>query len=60
MKTIHYSGGVQTSRGEWLPGWPCCCSGDKAEAIGNAGNQSRLPHRVTCAACKRRMAKEVR
>ena len=54
-KVMHYSGGVQTSRGEWLSGWPCCCSGDKAEAIEAHGNQTSRHDDVTCAACRRRM-----
>ena len=59
-KVMHFSGGVQTRGSEWLPGWPCCVSGEKAEAIEAHGNQTSRAADVTCAACRRRMAKECR
>jgi len=55
---IHYSGGVRTPRVKILPGWAACCSGEKAERIRAAGANTYDPTEVTCAACKRVMAKD--
>jgi hypothetical protein len=55
---IHWSGGIRHSRGERLPGWPCCVAGDRAFAIQREGNMTREPDRVTCRACLRMMAKD--
>jgi hypothetical protein len=53
--TMHYSGGVlyQTKSGwrRFLPGWPCCCSGDRAVKIAHTGMQTNLPYLVTCSRC---------
>jgi hypothetical protein len=38
--------------------WAACCSGEKAERIRAAGTNTRDPALVTCAACKRVMAKD--
>jgi hypothetical protein len=60
MKTlkIHYAGGVRTPRMKILPGWAACCSGEKAERIRAAGNNTYDPTEVTCTSCKRIMAKD--
>lgn len=56
---IHWAGGVRHAHGTWLPGWPCCCSGDRAERIAAAGNQSRCPSEVTCRRCLATMRRDV-
>ena len=60
MKTpvIHYAGGVRTARMMILGGWAACCSGDKAERIKMAGNNTIDPRDVTCKACLRVMDKD--
>lgn len=55
---IHYAGAVRTPTMKVLPGWAACCSGDKAERIRSTGANTRDPALVTCAACKRMMAKD--
>lgn len=57
---IHYSGEVITGNMRIIPGWAACCSGEKAERIRASGNNSTDPGNVTCAACKRVMAKDAR
>jgi hypothetical protein len=56
-RPIHYAGGVLYRSGaegctEMLPGWPACCSGDRARRIAAAGEQSTDIARVTCARCR--------
>lgn len=58
-RPIHWAGGVQHARGEWLPGWPCCCSGERAYAIEAEGNLSRAPDEVTCGKCLATMRRDV-
>lgn len=55
-RPIHYSGGVlyrvgQRGSAEHLPGWPACCSGDRARKIAADGEQSDTPAKVTCKRC---------
>ena len=57
---VHWEGGIRYPRGTRLPGWPCCCSGDKAESIAASGNQSARPTDVTCRPCLRLMAQDER
>lgn len=61
---IHYSGGLRTRFGKKglriaLPGWAACTSGEKAEKIRRAGNQTRDRDDVTCAACLKLFEKEL-
>ncbi len=58
MKT-HYSGGIVYANGNRLPGWPCCCTGDKAVQIRKQGNQTDEPDDVTCKACNALIDKQV-
>jgi hypothetical protein len=60
IKKIHYAGAVNTPRMKILPGWAACCSGDKADRIRANGNNTMNPKDVTCAACRRIMAKDSR
>ena len=55
---IHYAGAVRTPTVKILPGWAACCSGDKADRIRSAGANTYDPEMVTCAACRRVMAKD--
>ena len=55
---IHYAGSVKTPRMRIIPGYAACCSGEKAERIRAAGNNSLDPNKVTCVACKRVMEKD--
>lgn len=59
-KIMHWAGGVWHNRGTCLPGWPCCCSGERAEKIGAAGAQTRIPHLVTCKRCIATMRRDTR
>lgn len=58
---IHWIGGVSTARTRYLAGWPCCCSGARCEALA-ANNDviTRIPDNVTCAACLKIMARDLR
>lgn len=56
-RPIHYAGGVLYRSGRhgstrMLRGWPACCSGDRAERIAAAGEQSVDIDHVTCARCR--------
>lgn len=52
---IHFSGGLAVLEMQavtyYAPGYPCCCSGDRAEAIAASGNQSDNMDKVTCERC---------
>jgi hypothetical protein len=51
-RTIHWAGGIRYKRGIRLPGWPCCCSGERCERIASdARNMTRCPQEVTCKRC---------
>jgi len=53
----HWLGGLQTARSWWADGWPCCCTGDEAILRAETDPGTRIPERVTCQACRRRMAR---
>ena len=55
MKKVHWGGGLKITGKritKMLAGWPCCCSGRRAEKIREEGNLE-LHHvsLVTCKAC---------
>lgn len=54
-RATHYEGGMTIGTTTWLPGWPCCCSGRRAEAIRAAGNLTSDRGRVDCRACLRQL-----
>ena len=54
---VHWAGGIIHDGGYMLAGWPCCCSGSRAEAIKRAGNQTIEASRVTCKRCRAWLAK---
>jgi hypothetical protein len=57
IRTVHFLGGVRTARVRWERGWPCCCSGKRAEAIAADPARSTLrPWAVTCKGCLRTMS----
>ena len=60
MSALHWEGGIRYPRGTRLPGWPCCCSGERAERIAEARQQTAQPRDVTCRACLRLMAQDAR
>lgn len=54
----HWIGGVKHPRGEWLKGWPCCCTGEFVLRI--MSSSARLTYvvgEVTCKGCLREMRK---
>ncbi len=53
----HWLGGVQTTRSWWADGWPCCASGELCYQLAEEHPGTRIPERVTCRACLRRMAR---
>lgn len=59
-KRTHWEGGIRYARGTRLPGWPCCCSGDRAEQIAERGEQTANPAGVDCARCLRLMRQDER
>ena len=60
IRKMHYAGAVRTPRMNILGGWAACCSGEKAERIKAEGLNTYDIGGVTCAACKRTMAKDAR
>ena len=54
---IHYAGAARYGRTRILAGWAACCSGTKADRIRATGQHTYVPAGVTCAACRRVMAK---
>ena len=55
---IHWAGGCRVPYGKTgitvcLAGWPCCCSGDRAERIRRQGLQTDEVDQVTCKACRK-------
>lgn len=58
MRVVHYGGGIRTKLTRWIAGWPCCCSGERAEKIKKEGFMSWDRGEVTCKACLANMAKE--
>ena len=57
-KKIHWGGGLKLPKTRWLAGWPCCCSGRRAEKIAEEGALTRDREKVTCKICLANMAKE--
>lgn len=58
-KAIHWGGGVRHARGTRLPGWACCCTGERCERISaDESAMTRDPRLVTCKACLRWMRKD--
>lgn len=58
-KAIHWGGGIRHARGTRLPGWACCCTGERCERISaDESVMTRNPHLVTCKACLRWMRKD--
>ncbi len=57
MSKTHYAGGVTVGNTQWLRGWPCCCSGEKAIKIRVEGNVTFFPDNVTCKACNKTLEK---
>lgn len=54
----HWIGGVKHRRGEWLNGWPCCCSGERVRRIMASGAPLTYEvAKVTCKGCLREMRK---
>ena len=51
----HWAGGAHVVRGhrviEYMPGWPCCCSGDMAGRLTACGRTTRKLADVTCERC---------
>jgi len=60
VTAMHWEGGIRYARGTRLPGWPCCCSGDRAERIAADKQQTARAEDVTCRACLRLMAQDER
>jgi len=57
---VHWIGGINHPRGTRLPGWPCCCTGERCERLADNDEAcTRIPERVTCKGCLRWMAKDV-
>ena len=57
MRT-HYSGGIIWEGGNRLPGWPVCCTGDRAERIRDRGHITEWRFMVDCKACKKMLEKQ--
>ena len=58
VTATHWIGGVSHPRGEWLNGWPCCCSGERVRRIMASGAPlTYLVGEVTCKGCLRQMRK---
>ncbi len=54
----HWIGGVKHPRGEWLNGWPCCCSGERVRRImASSAPLTYVVSEVTCKGCIREMRK---
>jgi hypothetical protein len=61
-RATHWAGGVRYRVGRegvvyMLPGWPACCSGDRAESIRAQHAQTFDRAAVTCARCRELLAK---
>jgi len=56
LRRIHWAGGVSLQGGVCLPGWPACCSGDRAYRIKAAGNWVTAPALAKVVSCKRCLA----
>lgn len=59
LPAIHWIGGINHRNGKRLPGWPCCCSGERCEKLAAQEDLcTRCPDRVTCKACLKWMRKD--
>lgn len=47
----HYSGGLTIKSTTWAPGYPCCCSAQRAVKIRDTGNQTDDWNKVDCRIC---------
>lgn len=58
VTATHWTGGVKHPRGEWLNGWPCCCSGERVLRImASSAPLTYVVAEVTCKGCLRVMRK---
>lgn len=57
MNKIHWAGGLKLPRSRMLSGWPCCCSGQRAYDIRDAGTLTYARDQVTCKKCLSLLAK---
>lgn len=48
---IHWGGGLRNATTVWTPGYPCCCSGRRAEMIKYKGSLTTDPDKITCKMC---------
>lgn len=55
---VHYSGGIVFGGGSRLPGWACCCFGDRAEKIRDTGTYTEHKKDVTCKGCLKMIEKQ--
>lgn len=59
VTATHWIGGVKHPRGEWLNGWPCCCSHPRVQRIMASGAPLTYEAaKVTCKGCLREMRKD--
>jgi len=54
-RATHYGGGLIVGSTTWASGWPCCCSGRRAEAIRANDNLTADRAEVDCEACLRQL-----
>ena len=60
MKPVmHWVGGVQTQRAQYIAGWVACCSGDKCRKLTAEAATTVVVGEVTCRACLRVMRRDV-
>jgi hypothetical protein len=53
MEKVHWAGGLRLPKQRMLRGWPCCCSGERAEVIRQFGlMNAHEPEQVTCKRCQ--------
>lgn len=50
MTDTHWIGGVKHPGGEWLNGWPCCCSHPRVNRI--MSSSAPLTYDVSAVTCK--------
>lgn len=55
---MHWGGGIRLPCKRMLPGWPCCCSGKRADRITNNGRITYDPKQVTCLLCQKIMEEQ--
>jgi hypothetical protein len=59
-RAVHWIGGVDYDGRLWLPGYPCCCTGKRAQNISRGRHRTTVPALVTCKLCLREMRKDPR